>query len=246
MKRTLTLAAALAFGAAALMPLSASAQIDLNVFVDTAPPAPRYESIPAPRSGYVWAPGYWNWEGNRHVWIAGRWETARQGYDYRRPEWVRDNDRWRLNRGGWHRVGGRDVEIVRIAPPAPRYERVPRARPGYVWVPGHWSWRGNRHEWVRGDWVRARSGYVYAQPRWVQRDGGWYMDQGRWEQRGRDRDRDGVPDRLERRDGDRDGVPDAYDRDRDNDGVRNSQDRDRDGDGVRNSRDRRPDNPRKD
>ncbi|UUZ54801.1 YXWGXW repeat-containing protein [Massilia sp. H-1] len=69
MKRTLTFAAAIALGAAALMPLSASAQIGVNLYVDTAPPAPRYESIPAPRSGYVWAPGFWNWEGNRHVWI---------------------------------------------------------------------------------------------------------------------------------------------------------------------------------
>lgn len=260
MKRTLTFAAALALGAAALMPLSASAQIGVNLYVDTAPPAPRYESIPAPRSGYVWAPGYWNWEGNRHVWIAGHWETERRGYRYERSEWVRDNDRWRLNHGGWQQVADRDVEAyVRIAPPAPRYERVPRARPGYIWAPGYWDWRGNRHEWVPGSWVRARHGYVYAQPVWRERGGQWYFEQGRWERggrdrdrdgvpdryEGRDRDRDGVPDRLERRDGDRDGVPDAYDRDRDNDGVRNSEDRDRDGDGVPNRRDRRPDDARR-
>lgn len=246
MKRTLTIAAALTLGVAAWMPSAAMAQVGLSLYVDTAPPAPRYESIPAPRSGYVWAPGYWNWDGGRHVWIAGHWETARNGYEFRRSEWVRDNDRWRLERGGWREVGyrDRDYDVIRVAPPPPRYERVPRARPGYYWVPGHWVWRGNRHEWIRGDWVRARPGYVYAPPRWVERNGGWYMDQGRWERGGRDRDRDGIPDRMERRDGDRDGVPDAYDRDRDNDGTPNRYDRDRDGDGVRNEVDRRPDNRR--
>lgn len=248
MKRSLTLAAALTFGAAALMPLPSIAQDGVRVFIETAPPAPRYESIPAPRSGQVWSPGYWNWDGGRHVWVAGHWEVARDGYQYRRSEWTRDNDRWRLDRGGWQQVSQRDYDLIRIAPPEPRYERTPRARPGYVWVPGYWNWRADRHEWVRGSWMRARPGYVYEQPRWIERNGRWHMEQGRWERmRGnRDRDRDGIPDRMEQRDRDRDGVPDAYDRDRDNDGVRNRHDADRDGDGVRNENDRYPDDRRRD
>ena len=276
MKRTLTFAAALALGAAALMPLSSSAQTGLSVFINTEPPAPRYEAIPAPRTGQVWVPGFWNWENNRHVWVAGQWETQRSGYQSQRSEGARDNNGWRLNRGGWQQVSNdRGYNLVRVAPPAPRYERVPRARPGYVWVPGYWNWRGNRHEWVRGTWMRARSGYEYAQPRWIERNGQWVLEQGRWMQRGRDRDRDGVPDRLEggadrdrdgvpdrleggadrdrdgvpdrleRRDQDRDGTPDAYDRDRDNDGIRNRNDADRDGDGVRNDQDRYPDDRRR-
>jgi hypothetical protein len=269
MKRTLTFAAALALGASALMPLPSIAQTGLQVYIGSAPPAPRYEAIPAPRSGYVWAPGYWNLQNDRHVWMEGRWEPVRSGYQYQRAEWERQNDGWRLNRGGWVQVSDngrgydrdRDVEYIRVAPPPPRYERTPRARRGYVWVPGYWNWRGDRHEWIRGTWMRERSGYVYAQPNWVQRDGQWFMEQGRWERsRGRDRDRDGipdryeggadrdrdgVPDRLERRDGDRDGVPDAYDRDRDNDGVRNRNDGDRDGDGYRNDRDAYPDDRRR-
>jgi hypothetical protein len=267
MKRTLTFAAALTLGAAAFLPLPAMAQAGLSIFVNAAPPAPRYESIPAPRTGQVWAPGFWNWDGGRHVWVAGHWETARNGYQYQRTEWARDNSGWRLNRGGWQQVAqasGGDYNMIRIAPPQPRYERTPRARRGQIWIPGYWNWSGNRHEWVRGTWMRERPGYVYEQPRWMERNGQWYFEQGRWEQPrrghgrdrdrdgipdrlegGADRDRDGVPDRLERRDGDRDGVPDAYDRDRDNDGVRNRNDADRDGDGYRNENDRFPDDPRR-
>ena len=29
---------------------------------------------------------------------------------------------------------------VRVAPPPPRHEMVPAARPGYVWAPGYWDW----------------------------------------------------------------------------------------------------------
>ena len=41
----------------------------------------------------------------------------------------------------------------------------PSARPGYVWSPGYWDWRGHRHVWVNGHWERARHGYVYHDAR---------------------------------------------------------------------------------
>jgi hypothetical protein len=40
--------------------------------VAVAPPAPLVEVVGvAPTPGYVWFGGYWNWVGNRHVWVAG-------------------------------------------------------------------------------------------------------------------------------------------------------------------------------
>ena len=80
---------------------------------------------------------------------------------------------------------------INVAPPAPRVVAVPAPRPGYVWVPGYWDWRYNRHVWHDGYWVRSRPGYVYAHPEWVQRDGHWVLMRGGW-RRG-DNDRDGVP-----------------------------------------------------
>ena len=111
---------------------------------------------------------------------------------------------------------------VDIAPPAPRYEVVPAPRAGYVWVPGYWDWRGNRHVWAKGHWERERRGYYYHPTRWEHRDGRWQLERGRW-----DRER-----YVENRHGDRD-----------HDGVPNRADGDRDGDGVPNRRDRRPDDP---
>ena len=86
------------------------------------------------------------------------------------------------------------------APPPARYEAVPAARRGYVWVPGYWDGRGRRHVWVAGHWERARNGYNYIQPNWVQRDNRWQLNRGGWQRGpgGRDRDGDGVPDRRDR------------------------------------------------
>ncbi len=220
--------------------------------IGMAPPPERYERMPRARRGYLWVPGFWDWRRNRHEWVPGHWETLRAGYQYRRSEWVRDHDGWRLNRGHWDEVAVQSAvrsatnaairaqarsndenSLIGVAPPRARYERRPSARSGYVWVPGYWDWRGNRHEWVSGTWIPGRPGYTYSQPRWMQQDGQWYMEQGRW------------VDARGSNDGDRDGVPDGYDRDRDNDGVQNQFDIDRDGDGYRNSNDRFPDDPRR-
>ena len=86
--------------------------------------------------------------------------------------------------------------VVQVAPPPPRAEAVPAPRRGYVWVPGYWDWRGNRHVWVAGSWMREKHGYHYQQPRWEEHDGHWQMQRGNWA-RG-DRDGDGVPDRVDR------------------------------------------------
>ena len=70
-------------------------------------------------------------------------------------------------------------------------------RRGYVWVPGYWNWRGQRHVWTKGTWMRARNGYVYRAPTWQERDGRWFQERGRWPRN--DRDGDGVPNRQDRR-----------------------------------------------
>jgi hypothetical protein len=100
MKRTLCAAAALILSAAAFTPMQAMAR-DTVVVVRTQPPAPRHEVVPAARRGYEWAPGYWNWNGHRHVWVKGHWERARAGYVFRRPEWKQGDHGWTLARGGW-------------------------------------------------------------------------------------------------------------------------------------------------
>ena len=124
--------------------------------------------------------------------------------------------------------------IVATAPPPPLQEAIPADRPGYVWSPGHYQWRGNQYVWVRGHWLVDRAGYEYQEPRWVQRGNGeWVLVGGDWipERHARNNGRYGDPD-FQRGGGRRHLY--GPDGDLDGDGVRNADDRDRDGDGLRN------------
>ena len=88
---------------------AASAEV---VVVRVAPPPPRDEVIPPARSGFVWTPGYWRWNGHRHVWVNGKYVRARHGYYWREPAWAQmDNGRWRMERGRWER-GDRDRDGI--------------------------------------------------------------------------------------------------------------------------------------
>ncbi len=87
----------------ALSPQAAQAQASFDLRIGTPPPPPRVIVLPPPRRGFVWAPGYWNWNGHRHVWIDGRWVRVRRGYHYAAPEWRQDGDRYGFRRGRWER-----------------------------------------------------------------------------------------------------------------------------------------------
>ena len=66
---------------------------------EVAPPPARDERAPAPRDGYVWIPGYWDWRGHGYSWAAGRFVFERRG-----AHWV--PDRWDQVGSHWERVTG--------------------------------------------------------------------------------------------------------------------------------------------
>src|SRR5687767_13988489 len=84
-------------------PLSSVAQVEVQL--NFAPPAVRYEAVPAPRGGHVWSPGHWQWRGNTHEWVAGHWQASRPGYVYYAPAWVERNGRWHYQTSRWDRDG---------------------------------------------------------------------------------------------------------------------------------------------
>jgi hypothetical protein len=97
--------------AVSLGSLVGSVGAQTHIIVRTAPPPPREERIPPGRRGYVWANGYWDWNGRRYVWRPGHWERARAGHHYRPDRWVERNGSWVRERGGWQR-GDRDGDGV--------------------------------------------------------------------------------------------------------------------------------------
>ena len=110
------LAGASMFAAASI----AQARVDVDIVIGVPPPVAVVETAPAPRSGYVYAPGYWAWDGHRHVWVRGRTIVERPGYT-----WVSDR---------WEPVGGRYRFV-------PGYWEPVKSHPGKGWAKGH-----NKHK----------------------------------------------------------------------------------------------------
>ena len=102
-------AATLALGAVQTM--AAPTVVHRAVWVREAPPPLRDEAVPALRRGHHWVPGYWRWQGRRHVWHRGTWVRARPGYAYTNPSWVERDGRWQFRQGQWAR-GDRDGDGV--------------------------------------------------------------------------------------------------------------------------------------
>ena len=78
-------------------------------------------------------------------------------------------------------AGAAVVIEIGVPPPAPRYERVPPPREGYIWAPGYWRWEGEHHVWSNGRWKREHPGSHWVAERWEERGGRHHFEPGRWE-----------------------------------------------------------------
>src|SRR5579862_8240550 len=83
--------------------MSMSAAMAAEVVVRVAPPAAIVEHrSPSPGRDYVWIPGYHNWDGHRHVWVAGRWELPPHPHArWEAHRWEKRGDGWVLVEGRW-------------------------------------------------------------------------------------------------------------------------------------------------
>ena len=98
--------------AASVVGITTPAAAAAVVYVQIAPPPLRNEAIPEARRGHVWAPGYWDWRGQRHVWHGGMWVKERRGYHYQESRWEEhEGGRWSRHPARWSR-GDRDGDGV--------------------------------------------------------------------------------------------------------------------------------------
>ena len=70
---------------------------------DTAPPPARDERPPAPRDGYIWAPGYWDWGGHSYSWVSGHYIFERHGAHWVPDRWDQVGEHWQHVAGHWER-----------------------------------------------------------------------------------------------------------------------------------------------
>lgn len=96
------LSATLVAGTAALAQVSFS--------INIGPPPPIMEVVPMMQPGYVWAPGYWAWNHDGHVWVRGRSMVQRMGYRW-------EPDRWEQRGGAYYRHPGKWARDDNFTPP---------------------------------------------------------------------------------------------------------------------------------
>ena len=75
--------------------------------------------------------------------------------------------------------------VISQAPPAAVQEMPPTEKPAganIVWVPGYWSWDGDRNDfiWVSGCWRNAPPNTYWVPGHWLQVDTGWEWISGFW------------------------------------------------------------------
>jgi len=175
------------------------------VVVDEEPPEPQYEAQPAPRAGYVWVQGHWEFRNGRWKWSRGYWKAQRTGYVWVAGHWERRGNRHHWIAGHWQRggvapaprprptppppanTGGGAVGGVWIdvAPPAPKAEPAPAPRSGYVWVSGRWEYRTGQWKWKRGRWEAVRTGNRWVPGYWDRQGNRYRWVPGHWEATGR-------------------------------------------------------------
>jgi WXXGXW repeat (2 copies) len=74
-----------------------------EVVVRIAPPHAIVEHrSPSPGRDYVWIGGFHNWDGNRYVWVPGRWDRPPHAHGrWEAHRWVKRNGGWVMVEGHW-------------------------------------------------------------------------------------------------------------------------------------------------
>jgi hypothetical protein len=93
----------LAFGFVIAGAIFSGTAANAAVYVRVAPPAPHYGVVGvAPRHGYVWAEGCYNYRGSAYVWAPGRWmRPPRPQAAWVPGAWVQGHRGYEFHKGYW-------------------------------------------------------------------------------------------------------------------------------------------------
>jgi hypothetical protein len=86
-------------------------------------PPPLREENTAPRAGFVFVRGRWDWRGGKWEWLPGHWERERAGKQWREARWEQRDGAFVLVDGEW-------IDIGAAAAPPPLPTEPPPPEPG--------------------------------------------------------------------------------------------------------------------
>jgi len=190
MQRPLTAFAAAILIAGAAVHLPLFAQAILNPPPVTSPtyiavPPPRQEVITeSPGPSYVWVSGRWERTAGSWSWTPGTWVKPPFSNAYWIPGYWRHNNGQLLWTSGHWAAADRGVVVHKPITVPPIYKEVrpsAPAKPGWVWQPGYWEWRGT-WVWVPGQYIRTMTpNAVWVAGKWEPTAGGtWRWNPAHW------------------------------------------------------------------
>jgi hypothetical protein len=83
--------------------ISSGPALARSIVIEIAPPPAQVEVVPEMRHGYTWAPGYWAWQRDQHVWVKGHTMRERNGYQWSPDRWNQVDGRHEFQAGRWTR-----------------------------------------------------------------------------------------------------------------------------------------------
>jgi hypothetical protein len=157
--------------------------------VNRKPPVPIDEMPPdeRPDGDASWIGGYWAFDDDRadYIWVSGCWRIKPANKEWVPGYWREVGTQWQWAPGFWTSVSQGKTEQVTYypEPPAPPAVAPPGEPPAAdtFYLPGYWTWNGDRYVWRAGYWTRVRPGYVYvaAHYRWTPQ--GYILVPGYWD-----------------------------------------------------------------
>lgn len=156
------------------------------------PPA-AIEEVPPdekPDGDVVWIGGYWAWDDDRadFLWVSGVWRALPPGRRWVAGYWREEGTQWQWVAGFWaaakKEAADQDQEVTYLPAPPAAPETAPPAKPPTAdsfYVPGTWTWAGDRYVFRAGYWARVQPGYVWVPDHFRWTPSGYVFVPGYWD-----------------------------------------------------------------
>jgi hypothetical protein len=151
------------------------------------PPAKIQEIPPADKpqgNQFVWVPGYWAWDADRHgyIWISACWRAAPPQMCWVPGYWARVPEGWEWVPGFWTPAGTQKVEYLPVPPVIENVEPLgPPPSPDDIWAPPCRYWYEGHYVLRPGYWVHGQPGWIWVPSHYVCTPRGYVFAGGHWD-----------------------------------------------------------------
>ena len=151
------------------------------------PPAKIQEVPPGNRpqgDQFVWVPGYWAWDADRHgyIWVSACWRAAPPQMSWVPGYWARVPEGWQWVPGFWTPAGTQKVDYLPVPPAIENVEPLgPPPSPDDIWAPPCRYWYEGQYILRPGYWVHGQPGWIWVPSHYVWTPRGYVFAGGHWD-----------------------------------------------------------------